>query len=250
MDRWNLAKGFMRTLMIVVLAKGIEAGLLLCGVGRRRARGLRLQGAMHALMTAVLLRRGRADKVRSMPSLSHRADSGTSPGAARTERRAIVASDRKRQAEAANSAVKTGALPRSSPARACQQIALRLSVNVNGSIRVPSPHEPALEVDRPFIIGCVHRCKRPLCSIARRRRLGRNRPSLLEQIAYRRGRRPLWPDAGSSSARSLRGPIEEAARTPRWSDPRPIGPVRTLQWRMQRSANHFASPLSRRLRHS
>ena len=31
-DRWNLAKGFMRTLMIVVLAKGIEAGLLLYAV--------------------------------------------------------------------------------------------------------------------------------------------------------------------------------------------------------------------------
>src|SRR5205085_6138360 len=63
-DRRPLAKRIVRALVVIMLAEPVEAGLLLAGIGGRRGRGLRLQGAMHALMAAVLLGRSRSNEAR------------------------------------------------------------------------------------------------------------------------------------------------------------------------------------------
>src|SRR5690348_7157119 len=59
-----LPQRFVRPLLVVVMAEGVEAGLLCGRRYRRRTRGLRLQRAMHALVAGVVLRRSRADEVR------------------------------------------------------------------------------------------------------------------------------------------------------------------------------------------
>src|SRR5262249_27973209 len=62
--RWPLSQRLMRALLVVMAAEGIKADLLLTSVGGWRARGLRLEGAMHALMATVLLRRARMNEMR------------------------------------------------------------------------------------------------------------------------------------------------------------------------------------------
>ena len=79
--RRPLAECFVRTLFIVVSPEDVEASLLLARIRCRRARGLCLERAMHALVAAVLLRRGRMDECGSMPSLIHHADSRVRPPA-------------------------------------------------------------------------------------------------------------------------------------------------------------------------
>jgi len=54
-------ESFMGSFVIEFLHEDVELGLLLQDVGARRASGFRLQGEMHAFMTAVLLRMARAD---------------------------------------------------------------------------------------------------------------------------------------------------------------------------------------------
>lgn len=61
--RRGLVQRLVRPLIVVVAAEGVEAGLLLGQAGRRRIGGLRLQGPVHALVAAVLLRRGGPDVV-------------------------------------------------------------------------------------------------------------------------------------------------------------------------------------------
>src|SRR3954466_8929737 len=61
--RGSLAQRFVRALLVVVPAEGVEAGLLFGRVRRGWARRLCLERAMHALMSAILLRRGRMDEV-------------------------------------------------------------------------------------------------------------------------------------------------------------------------------------------
>jgi len=70
--RWPLAERFVRTLLVVVPAEGVEARLLFDRIRSRRARSLRLERAMHALVAAVLLRGGRMDKVRLDPERAPR----------------------------------------------------------------------------------------------------------------------------------------------------------------------------------
>src|SRR6202161_3715740 len=62
--RRPLAECFVRTLFIVVSPEDIETGLLLARIGCRRTRSLCLEGAMHALVAAILLRRRRMDEMR------------------------------------------------------------------------------------------------------------------------------------------------------------------------------------------
>ena len=97
--RGTLAQRFVWALLVVVPAEGVKAGLLFGRVRRGRARRLCLERAMHALMSAVLLRRGRMDEVRLDAELDPpRRQARKTACAARPERRAIIAADRKRQA--------------------------------------------------------------------------------------------------------------------------------------------------------
>jgi hypothetical protein len=80
-------------------AELVEARLLFARVGGWRLRGLRLQRAVHAFVTAVFLRRSGADEMRldaelEPPDRKPR----QSPRAVRSEWRAVVAPDRLRQA--------------------------------------------------------------------------------------------------------------------------------------------------------
>ena len=56
-------QGFVRPFGVELLAEAIEAPLLSGEAPRRRARGLGLQGAMHAFMAAILLRLARFDQL-------------------------------------------------------------------------------------------------------------------------------------------------------------------------------------------
>jgi len=97
--RGSLAQRFVRALLVVVPAEGVEAGLLFGRVRRGWARRLCLERAMHALMSAILLRRGRMDEVRLDAELDPpRRQARKTACAARPERRPIIAADRKRQA--------------------------------------------------------------------------------------------------------------------------------------------------------
>ena len=60
---------------IELMDEGIEAGLLLQAVHARRPGGLLLEGEMHALVAAVLLRVAGLDALDAMPSLSHQTES-------------------------------------------------------------------------------------------------------------------------------------------------------------------------------
>src|SRR5947209_20234130 len=55
-DRRTLPQGFVRPLVVVVEAEGVEAPLLGPQRGFRRARGFALERPVHPLMSAILLR--------------------------------------------------------------------------------------------------------------------------------------------------------------------------------------------------
>jgi hypothetical protein len=67
--RHLLRQRFVGTRLVVVLAKAIEARLLLGGAPRWRPCRLRLQCAVHALVPAVLLGIGGANVMRLDPEL-------------------------------------------------------------------------------------------------------------------------------------------------------------------------------------
>ena len=65
MARWRrLLKRLVRALLVIVPPEPVEARLLLVDSRRRRPRRLGFQRAMHALVTAVVLRRGRRNIAR------------------------------------------------------------------------------------------------------------------------------------------------------------------------------------------
>src|SRR5258707_616768 len=59
--RRHLAERFVRPMVVEIIAETVEAGLLLGRRGGGRARGLRLERGMHALVTAILLPRAGLD---------------------------------------------------------------------------------------------------------------------------------------------------------------------------------------------
>src|SRR5690242_18225672 len=90
-----LAQRLVRTLVIVTLAEGVEAPLLLARRRGGRMRGLRLQGAVHALVPAVLLWCARLDPLELDPELQPLDRKAREPArAGRGERRSVVGADR------------------------------------------------------------------------------------------------------------------------------------------------------------
>src|SRR5208282_5034233 len=88
LGRGRLAQRLVGTFLVVMAAELVEARLLFARVGGRRLRGLRLQRAMHAFVTSVLLWRSGTDEMRLDAQLEPPDGKPCeSPRAARTERR-------------------------------------------------------------------------------------------------------------------------------------------------------------------
>src|SRR5262245_1443013 len=193
--RRSLAKCFVRTFLIVMAAEQIKACLLLGCIRRRRDRGLRLQGAMHALVPPVLLRRSRTDEVRHDAKLQPPGRQfGEACSAARAKRRSIVAADRKRQAVLAKGPLKIG--PNAFRCRGYDpQLDQKAAVTVRHRQRIDPPlivgAEPALEVRAPLVVGARHRrAGPPLVERAPPPLPWRDQTRALEDAPDRRGRRP------------------------------------------------------------
>ena len=133
-----LAQRLVRTLLVVMAAESVKARLLVAGVSGRRLGGLRLERAVHALMSPVLLRRSGPDEMRRDAKLEPPNRKPAQPARpARAKRRAVVATDRLRQAIG----VKARRKPSFAPATvgATMRVSIRkrvwLSLIVNGSTR-------------------------------------------------------------------------------------------------------------------
>ncbi len=197
--RGPLTQGFVRALLVVVPAEGVEAGLLFVGIARRRTRGLRLQGAMHPLMAAIVLRRSRADEAQpNAKPQPPRRQSCQPAGSGTAEWRSIVAADRSRQSIASEGPLKhwTSSLDR-----------LRRDLDFDQKTAVTVRHgqgidpllvqraEPPFEVHAPFVVGGLDFRKWLFSRVDRLSppldRLDQVGP--LEDVADRRGRRPARP---------------------------------------------------------
>src|SRR5712692_8355822 len=193
--RRPLAERFVRTLLVVVPAEGVEARLLLDRIRSRRARSLRLERAMHALVAAVLLRGGRMDKVRLDTELDPpRRQSREAAGAGRTERRPVVATDRFRQSVAVKRRRKDGLRSfngRRHDPHLDQIAAMAVSERQRINPAVVAGAEPTLEIGRPLVIGRRDRRHGPPLIERRPAPLDRrDQPGTFENIADRRSRRP------------------------------------------------------------
>src|SRR6185436_17251509 len=154
-----LLQGLMRPILVVVLAEAVEALLLLGSRPRRRLRRLGFQRTMHALVAAVVLRRGRRNVARLDAELQPPHRQRREPaGSGRAERRAVVGAYRRRQANMLEnplqSASDTGPR-RIDDAHLYQKAARLVGDRQRVAARPVGSAEPALEVDRPFIIGIV-----------------------------------------------------------------------------------------------
>src|SRR5579883_325269 len=196
--RRDLAERLVRTVVVVVVAEAVEAGLLLGERGGGRLRGLLLEGAMHALVPAVLLRRAGVDALEPDAELDpvHREPSEAAGGGARGEGAAIVAADGARQTELAQGLV-DHRLHRRDRLRHDAALDEEAAVGVGDGERVAARTvggaEPALEVDAPEVVGLRHRLEGPgerLCRPPAPARRAQAFPA--QQIADRRRRRP-WP---------------------------------------------------------
>ena len=151
---------------------------------------------MHALMSAVLLRRGWMDEARLHAKLEPPCRQPRQAAcSARTERRAVVAADRKRQAIGAKCRCKDR--PRSlNRRRHDPHIDQKTTMTVRYRQRIDSAaiagSEPAFEVGSPLVIGCRHRRNGSLlvnCPPPSLDRLNQLGP--FENVADRRRHRPV-----------------------------------------------------------
>src|SRR5580693_3103615 len=194
--RRHLAERLVRPIIVEVVAKTVKPHLLLGRRGGRRARGLRLEGGVHALVPAILLRRARLDPLQANAEFDpmHRQPGQAARAAARGKRRAIVAADGARQTQLAKRLVdhRPHRLDRLGNNAAVDQ---KPAVGIGDGQRVAALPvgcaEPAFEVDAPQVIGLVHQQKR----LRQRHRsplpaAWRTEPIAPQQIADRRGRRP------------------------------------------------------------
>src|SRR5260370_7325952 len=93
-------QGLVRTLVVEDLHELVEPSLLLQKIGSRRLGGFSLQGQMHALMAAVLLRMTRLDpfNANTEPEPPDRKFAQVKQGVATNERHAIDVAEPARQA--------------------------------------------------------------------------------------------------------------------------------------------------------
>src|SRR5262245_49430228 len=191
----TLAQRLMRPFLVVMVAEHIKARLLLGRIRRRRVSGLLVQGAMHPLVSAVLLWRGRMDEARFDPELEPPSrQPGETTRSTRAKGGSVVATDRPRQAISSERRRKNRlhALDRRTRDPHLDQ---KAAVAVHNRQRVNplavQRAEPAFEVGRPFIVGRRNGRKRALLVDRPAPSLDRgNQSGALENPADRRGRRP------------------------------------------------------------
>src|SRR5271155_4962564 len=194
--RRPLLQRLVRTLLVEVLAKHIEALLLFARAERRWLRRLLRQRAVHPLVSTIVLRRSRTAEMRLDAQLQQPYRQSRKPTRARrSERRAVVGADRLGKPEVPEKPLENRSdrfmVRPENPY--LQQIAARV---VRHRQRIDAPPvaraEPTFEIHAPL---AVHRKNR------RRRRALNDRsalpPNLLDQpsarqnIADRRKRRPV-----------------------------------------------------------
>src|SRR6516165_175868 len=194
--RRHLAERFMWPVVVEVVAETVKPRLLLGRRGGRRARGLRLERGMHALVTAILLRRTGLNPLQANAQLGplHRQPGQAARAAARGKRTAIVAADRPRQTQLAKGLLdhRLHCLDRLRHNATLDQ---KTAVGIGDRQRIAAlpvgRAEPTLEVDAPQVVGLMHRQKR----LAQRHRSPASaawlaQPLAPQQIANRRRR---WP---------------------------------------------------------
>ena len=191
----SLIQRLVRALLVVVSAEVVKADLLFGPACCRRARGLRLERAMHPLVATVFLRRCRTDEMRLDTELEPpRRELGQPAGPARAERRAIVAADRNWQAVAAKRCAEGWPNPidrRRHDIERDQKAAVVVRYGQGVNARAVSGAKPALEIDTPFVIDDLDSCKWPLLSKWFAPPLGwSDLARLLQVIPNGRGRRP------------------------------------------------------------
>src|SRR6266404_1850607 len=160
--RRHLAQGFVRPVVVEVVAEAVEADLLLGQARRRRTRCLGLERAMHALMPAVLLRLARINPLQPDAELDPVRRQPRQPASAvgERERAAVVGADGVRQAEFAESLVDRGQhrLDRlRHDAAFDQESAEAVAQRQRIAALAVGRTEPALEVDAPKIVGRAYR---------------------------------------------------------------------------------------------
>src|SRR5215475_5211420 len=196
----TLAQRLMRPFLVVMVAEHIKARLLLGRIRRRRLRGLLLQGAMHPLVSAVLLWRGRMDEARFDPELEPPSrQPGETTRSTRAKGGSVVATDRPRQAISSERRRKNRlhALDRRTRDPHLDQ---KAAVAVHNRQRVNplavQRAEPAFEVGRPFIVGRRNGRKRALL-------VDRPAPSLdrgNQSGALEDHQQLAWPEMGEPTA--------------------------------------------------
>ena len=180
-SRRGEVQGLVRPLVIIYDAETVEAQLLLGQRRRRRVGGFRLQGAVHALVAAVLLRLAGIDPFGTHAELDPPLRKLRQPArAGRGERRPVVRADRKRQPELAERRVEHRSHVLSVRPRhrlAAQKItAHRVADRQRIATLLVSGLKPALEVGAPHRVGPVRRQEG-----RRRRRTPPPRPTRLRK---------------------------------------------------------------------
>ena len=227
--------------LVVVSAEVVKADLLFGPACSRRARGLRLERAMHPLVATVFLRRCRTDEMRLDTELEPpRRELGQPAEPARAERRAIVAADRNWQAVAAKRCAEGWPNPidrRRHDIERDQKAAVVVRYGQGVNARAVSGAKPALEIDTPFVIHDLDSCKWPLLSKRFAPPLpGSDLARLLQDIPNGRGRRPAVLRMAPLQHRhelagsQMRKPTSQ--RDDRLHQPR-VSPMRTVVRRMR-----------------
>jgi hypothetical protein len=169
----GIGERLVRALLVVEAPEGVEAVELLPQAARRRVGGVLQQGQVQPLQSAVLLRLARRDPLRRHPRLDEQHGQPRQAAAGAGKRRAVVGAQRLRQAELAEGGVEDrpnmlGVAP-GQHLTAQQIAAVRIGQRQRLTTRAVAGEEPALEIDRPHVVGSRAGRKRR----TRRRRLSR-----------------------------------------------------------------------------
>src|SRR5262245_59649679 len=193
--RHHLTQRLVRPLLVVVNPEALEPLLLLGSRRRRRLGGQSLQRTMHALVATVVLRARRRDIARfdAEPQPPHRQHRQPARSR-RAERCTVVGTYRRGQPDLRKNPLARGldASQRRRHDPHVEQIPARRIRDRQWVAATPVARaEPALEVDRPFLVGAAGRYNH----LALRDRPPLPPPPLhqartLQDVAHGRGRRP------------------------------------------------------------
>ena len=158
LGRRALVQSFMRALMVIGVLPAVEAALLGDEVGRGRPGGLGLQVAVHAFVRAVFLRRGGMHELNLDTLLDPpKAKAGETPQAVGGERCAEITTDDLGQAVIARQVTegleRAGELLVGAGVAGQDKVAVAVADRERVTTLPITEQEPALEVDRPHVVG-------------------------------------------------------------------------------------------------